>query len=69
MRGVIPLAAESAVNRDDPRRAHLAQDDPLVQPDNTRARDTLHQRLSVGHAGRKGVVLPGTCNTHPTNVG
>ena len=62
-------AAEPAINRDDPRRADLAQEDPLVQPDNARPRDTLHQRLSVGRAGRKGVDLPGTCNGHPTNMG
>ena len=69
MRGIKPTAAEPAVNRDDPRRADLTQENPLVQPDNARPRDTLHQRLSVGHAGGKGVHLPDTCNGHPTNMG
>ena len=66
---VKPAAVEPAVNRDDPRQADLAQEDPLVQPDNARPRNTLHQCLSVGHAGRKGVDLPGTCSRHPTNTG
>ena len=68
-RGVKPTAAEPAVDRDDPGRADLTQEDPLVQRDKARPRDTLHQRLSVGHAGGKGVDLPGACNGHPTNMG
>ena len=66
---VTPTAAESAVNRDDPGRANLAQEDPLVQPDKVRPRNTLQQHLSVGHTGRKDVHLPGTCNEHPKNRG
>ena len=62
---VKPTAAESAVNRDNPERANLAQEDPLFQPDKARPRNTLHQRLSVGRAGGKDVNLPGTCNGHP----
>ena len=31
---VKPAAAGPAVNRDDPGQANLAQEDPLVQPDN-----------------------------------
>ena len=64
---VTPTAAESAVNRDNPGRAILAQEDPLVQPNKARTRNTLHQRLSVGRAGAKDVGLPGTCNGHPKN--
>ena len=66
---VTPTAAESAVNRDDPGRANLAQEDPLVQPDNARPRNTLQQRLSVGHTSGKDVNLPGTCNGHPKSTG
>ena len=66
---VTPTAAESAVNPDDPARADLAQEDPLVQPNKARPRNTLHQRLWVGRAGGKDVNLPGTCNGHPTNRG
>ena len=39
---VTPTAATSAVHRYKPRRADLAQEDPLVQPDNARPRNTLH---------------------------
>ena len=66
---VTPTAAESAVSRDDPRRANLAQQVPLVQPNNARPRNTLQQRLSVRHTGRKDVNLPGTCNGHPKSRG
>ena len=66
---VKPAAAGPAVNRDDPRQADLAREDPLVQPDNARTRKTLHQRLSVGHASEKGDELPGSCSRHPTNAG
>ena len=66
---VKPADAEPAVNRDDPRQADLAHEDPPVQPDNARPRYTLYQRLSVGHAGGKPVELPGTCSGHPTNTG
>ena len=66
---VTPTAAELAVNRNDPRRADLAQEDPLIQPDKARPRNTLHQRLSVGHTGGKDVDLPGTCNGHSMNRG
>ena len=66
---VTPTAAESAVNRDDPGRAKLAQEDPLVPPDDARPRNTLQQRLSVGHTGGKDVNLPGTCNGHPKSRG
>ena len=62
---VTPTAAESARNHDDPGRANLAQEDLLVQPNNARPRNTLQQRLSVGHTSRKDVNLPGTCNGHP----
>ena len=57
------------MNRSNPRGADVAQEDPLVQRDNQRPRDTLHQRLSVGHASGKGVYLPGTCNGDPKNMG
>ena len=66
---VTPTAAESAVNRDNPGQANLAQGDPLVQPDNARPRNTLQQRLSVWHTGGKDVNLPGTCNGHPKSRG
>ena len=46
-----PTAAESAVNRDDPGQANLAQEDPLVQPNNAQPRNTLQQHLSVEHTG------------------
>ena len=62
---VKPMAAEWAINHDDPGRANLAQKDPLVQPNDMRPRNTLQQRLSVGHTGGKDVNLPGTCNRHP----
>ena len=61
---VTPTAAASAVNRTDAVRANLAQKDPLVQPNRARPRNTLQQRLSVGHTGGKNVNLPGTCNGH-----
>ena len=64
-----PAAAEPAVNRDNPRQADFAQEDPLVPPDNARLRNTLHQRLSVGRAGKKGVELPGSGSGHPKNAG
>ena len=66
---VTPTAAESAVNGNDPERTDLAQEDPLVQFDKARPRNTLHQCLSVGHAGRKDVNLPGAFNGHPKNRG
>ena len=66
---VTPAAAELAVNRDDPGQANLAQEDPLVQPDKTRPRNTLHRRLLVGHAGGKDADLPGACNGDPKNRG
>ena len=59
---VTPTSAESATNHDDPGRANLAHKHPLVQPNNARPRNTLQQRLLVGHTGRKDVNLPGTCN-------
>ena len=62
---VTPTAAESATNRDNPGRADLAQKDPPVQPNNARPRNTLQQRLSMGHTSGEGVSLPGTCNGHP----
>ena len=64
-----PTAAESATNYDDPRRADLAQKDPLVQPNNARPRNTLQQRLSTGHTSGEGINLPGTCNGHPRSRG
>ena len=66
---VTATAAESAINHDDPGQANLAQKDPLVQPNNARPRNTLQQRLSVGHTGGKDVNLPGTCNGHPKSRG
>ena len=69
MRGVKPTAAEPAVNLDDPGRAGLAQEDPLVQPNKARPRNTLNKRLSVGHGDGKGVDLPGACNGRPTGMG
>ena len=66
---VTPTAAESAINHDDPGRANLAQKDPLVQPNDARPRNTLQQRLSVGHTGGKNVNLPGRCNGHPKSRG
>ena len=66
---VTPTGAESAMNHDDPGRANLAQKDPLVQPNNPRPRNTLQQRLSVGHTSREDVNLPGTCNGHPKSRG
>ena len=62
---VTPTAAESSINRDDPRRANLAQEGPLVQPDNARTRNTLQQRLSVRHIGWTNVNLPGTLQRTP----
>ena len=66
---ITPTAAESAVHRDNPGRANLAQEDPLVQPDKARPRNTLQQHLSVGHAGGKDVTMPGTWNGHPKKRG
>ena len=66
---VTSMAAESAMNNDDPRRANLAQKDPLVQPNNARPRKTLQQRLSTGHTSGEGVNLPCTCNSHPKSRG
>ena len=66
---VTPTAAESAMNHDDPGRANLAQKDPLVQPNNSRPRNTLQQRLSIGLTSGEGVNLPGTCNGHPRSRG
>ena len=66
---ITPTAGASAINHDDPGRANLAQEDPLVQPDKARPSNTLHQRLSDGHTGGKDVDLPGTCNGQPKNRG
>ena len=66
---VTTTAAESAINRDDPGQAKLAQEDSLVQPDTARPCNTLQQRLSVGHTGGKDKNLPGTCNGHPKSRG
>ena len=66
---ITPTAADLAVHRDKPGRVDPAQEDPLVQPDNARTRNTLHQRPSVGRAGGKDVDLPGTCNRHLKNRG
>ena len=66
---VNPAATGPAIKCDDPGQAGLAQKNPLVQPDNARPRNTLHQHLSVGHASESGVELPGLCNGHPTNAG
>ena len=66
---VTPTAAVSTMSHDDPGRASLAQKDPLVQPNNARPRNTLQQRLSVGHTSGEGVKLPGTCNGHPMSRG
>ena len=62
-------AAELATNHDDPGRANLAQKDHLVQPNNARPRNTLQQRLSIGHTSGQGVNQPGTCNGHPKSRG
>ena len=48
-----------------PRRPQASQPrpkEPLVQPNNVQPRNTLQQRLSVGHSGGKDVNLPDTCN-------
>ena len=66
---VKPAATGPAMNREDPGQADLPQEDPLVQADNARPRNTLHKRLSVGRAGESGVELPGLCSGHPTNAG
>ena len=66
---VTPTAAEWAINHDDPERGNLAQKDPLAQPNNARPRNTLQQRLSVGHTSGKDVNLPGTCNGQPKSRG
>ena len=66
---VKPAATGPAINRVDPGQADLAQENPLVQADNRRPRNTLHQRLSVGGAGESGVELPGLCSEHTTNAG
>ena len=66
---VTPTAAVSAVNRNDPGRTDLAQEDPLVQPDKARPRNTLHQSPLVEHAGGNDVNLPGACNGQPKNWG
>ena len=62
-------AADSAINHDDPGRANLAQKVPLVQPNDARPRNTLQQRLSVGHTNGKVVNLPDTCNRYPKSRG
>ena len=62
---VTTTAAESVINRNNPGRANLTQEDPLVQPDNAPPRNTLQQGLSVGHSSGKDVNQPGTCNGHP----
>ena len=64
-----PSSAGPAVNRNHTGQAHLAQEDPLVQPDNARTHNTPHQRLSVGNAREKDVERPGSCSGHPTNAG
>ena len=66
---VKPAATGPAINRDDPRQADFAQENPLVQLDNARPHNTLHQRLLVGRASESGVELPGLCSGHPTNAG
>ena len=66
---VKPAATGPAINRDHPRQAGLAQENPLVQPGNARPRNTLHQRLSVGRASESGVELPDLCTGPPTNAG
>ena len=62
-------AAEPAINCDDPRQTNVTQADSLLQVDNARPRNTLHQCLSVWHAGGKGVESPATCSGQPTNTG
>ena len=66
---VTPQAAESAKNHYDPGRADLTQEDPLVQPNNARPRNTLQQRPSTGHTSGEGVNLPGTYNGRPRGRG
>ena len=66
---VKPAATGPALNRDDPGQARLAQLNALLQRDNARPRNTLHQRLSVGCSRESGVELPGLCSGHPTNAG
>ena len=66
---VTPTAAESAMNQDESGRANLAQKDPLVQSNNARPRNTLQQRVSIGHTSRESVNLPGTCTGHPKSGG
>ena len=53
-----PAAAGPAVNRDDLRQADVAQEEPLVQPDNARPRDTLHQRCRSDAPARKASNCP-----------
>ena len=66
---VMPQAAESAGNHDDPGRADLAQKDPLLQPNNARPHNTPQQRPSTGHTSGEGVNLPGKCNGRPRGRG
>ena len=66
---VTPTAAGSATNHNDPGRADLAQQDPLVQPSNARPCNTLRQHPSTGHTSGEGVHLPGTHDGHPRSEG
>ena len=76
---VKPAAAGPAVNRNDPGQADLTQEDPLVQPDNTRTRNTLRRerhrtaRLMQRIPNECGLALAAprpmmsSTNTDPTN--
>ena len=59
---VKPAATRPAKDRNEPGKAGLAQENPLVQPDNARPGNTLHRRLLVGRASESNVELPGFCS-------
>ena len=66
---VTPQAAELATNHNDPGQADLTQEDPLIQPNNARPRNTLQHRPSTGHTNGEGINLPGTYNGRPRGEG
>ena len=65
---VMPTATESATNHDNHGRADLAQNDPLVQPNNAPPRNTLQQHPSTGHTSGEGVNLPFWGTSAPEQV-
>ena len=66
---VTPTTAQTAIDRDDTGRANFAENNPLVQSNGARLRNTPRQCLSVRHIDGNDINLPDTCNRYPKNGG